>query len=107
MVLDFPETPHLTRDDTDSPRPLRKSEARLRLACPPLARRNGTPHERGAGGESDPPFLAAGAARGRVKGDRENDTLFPPCGEVAPSTLIPAGRAKRRPGAKSFQSTSP
>ena len=91
----FPETLHQTRDNTDFPRPLRKSEARLRLACPPLARRNGAPHERGAGGESDPPFLAAGAARGRVKGDRENDTLFPPCGEVALTIVIPAGRPKR------------
>ena len=31
----FPETLHQTRDNTDFPRPLRKSEARLRLACPP------------------------------------------------------------------------
>ena len=54
VVWDFPETPHQTRDKTDFPRPLRKSEARLRLACPPLAWRNGAPHERGAGGESDP-----------------------------------------------------
>ena len=80
MVLDFPETPHQTRDNTDFPRPLRKSEARLRLACPPppLAWRNGAPHERGAGGESDPPFLGAGAARGRAKGDGGRDTLCPP-----------------------------
>ena len=33
MVGDFPETPHRTRDNTDSPRRLRKSEARLRFAC--------------------------------------------------------------------------
>ena len=33
MVGDFSETPHRTRDNTDFPRPLRKGEARLRLAC--------------------------------------------------------------------------
>ena len=48
-VWHFPETPHQTRDNTDFPRPLRQSEARLRLACPPLARRGGAPHERGDG----------------------------------------------------------
>ena len=50
VVGDFHETPHQMQDNTDFPRPLRKSEARLRLACLPLARRNGAPHERGAGG---------------------------------------------------------
>ena len=78
MVGDFHETPHQTQDDTDSPRPLRRSEAGLRLACPPLAWRNGAAHEKGAGGESDPPFLCAGAAPGRVKGDRQNDTFTLP-----------------------------
>ena len=57
VVRGIPETPHWTRDDTDFPRPLRKSEARLRLACPPPVRRDGAPHERGAGGESDPVLL--------------------------------------------------
>ena len=47
VVGDFPETPHQTLDNTDFPRLLRKGEARLRLACPPLARRSGAPHERG------------------------------------------------------------
>ena len=67
VVWDFPETPHWTRDKTDFPRPLRKSEARLRLACPPLARRAGAPHEQGAGGESDPLFrrwCATGEGKG-------------------------------------------
>ena len=41
-------------------------------------------------GESDPLFFAAGAARGRAKGDRGRDTLFPPCREVALTTEIPA-----------------
>ena len=68
VVWDFPETPYRTRDNTDFPHPLRKKEARLRLACPPLARRGGAPHERGAGGGSDPPLYAAGAAPGRGKG---------------------------------------
>ena len=96
----FPETPHQTRDNRNFPRPLRKSEARLRLACPPLAWRNGAPHERGAGGESDPLFLAAGAARGRAKVAAKVAALCPPCGEVALTTVIPGGKAiepARRP----------
>ena len=94
MVWDFPETPHRPRDNTDFPPALRNSDARLCLARPPLARRNGAPHGRGAGGESDPPILAAGAARGSAKGDRGWDTLCPPCGEVALTTVLPAGRPK-------------
>ena len=60
VVGDSRETPHQTGDNTDFPRPLRKNEERLRLAAP-LALRNGVPHERGAGGESDPTFFVAGA----------------------------------------------
>ena len=52
VVEDFHETPHRTRDNTEFPRPLRTREARLHLACLPLARRNGAPYERGAGGET-------------------------------------------------------
>ena len=66
----------------------------------PLAWRNGAPHERGAGGESDPPFLAAGAARGRAKVAAKVAALCPPCGEVALTTVIPGGKAiepARRP----------
>jgi len=91
VVEDFPETPHQTRDNTDFRRPLQKSEARLRLACPPLARRNGAPHGRGEGGESDPQLLGAGAPPGRVKGDRANDTLTLPFLGVALTTVIPGG----------------
>ena len=81
------------------PPALRNSDARLCLARPPLARRNGAPHESGAGGESAPTLLAAGAAWGSAKGDRGWDTLCPPCGEVALTTVIPAGRIKfGRPG---------
>ncbi len=96
VVRDFPETPHQTRNNTDFPRPLRKGEARLRLACPPLARRNGAPHERGAGGESDPPFFPAGAPRAREKVSAKVSALCPPFGEVALSTVIPGGKAIER-----------
>ena len=34
VVGDFSETQHWTRDNTDFPHPLRKSEAKLCLACP-------------------------------------------------------------------------
>ena len=76
-----------------SPRRLRKGEARLRLAGPPPTRRNGAPYGRGAGGESDPHVLAAGAARGRAKGDRGRDTLCLPFLGVALTTVIPGGKA--------------
>ena len=92
VVRDFSETPHGTRDNRDFPRPIRDREARRRLACPPLARRDGAPHERGAGGGSDPPFLTAGAASGRVSRFTSQFTVNPPLGGVAPSTVIPAGR---------------
>ena len=87
VVRDFSETPHGTRGGTDFPRPMRKSEARRRLACPPLARRDGAPHERGAGGGSDPPFLTARAAPGGVS---RFSTVNPPLG----GSLLPAGRLK-------------
>ena len=88
MVWDFPETPHRMRNDTDFPRPVRKSEARLRFACPPPARRNGAPHERDAGGVSDH-ILAAGAARGGQRGSGVG-TPFAPL-QVALTTVIPDG----------------
>ena len=58
VVPGMPETPHQTRDDTDFPCRLWKSEAKLRLACPPHARRNGAPHERGADGALTTVILA-------------------------------------------------
>ena len=59
----------------------------------PLARRNGAPHERGAGGESDPTLLTAGAPRGRTKVAAKVAALCAPCGEVALTTVIPRGKA--------------
>ena len=111
VVGDFPETPHWTRDNTDFPRPMRHSDARLCLACPPPARRASAPHERGVGGGSDPPFLSAGVARDEVNRRRRWRTINPRLGDspplverwgsvpdgVAPSTVIPAGRLSSRP----------
>ena len=78
VVMKVPETPHQTWDNTDIPRPLRESEASLRLACPPLARRNGAPHERGAGGESDPPFFGADAPPEGNRWSTPRPTYSPP-----------------------------
>ncbi len=50
----------------------------------------------GESGGSDPLLLTAGAAPGRVKGDRQNVTLTLPFPGVAPSTVIPGGKASRR-----------
>ena len=68
VVGDFPETPHQTRKDKHFPGPLRRGDARLRLACPPHARRVGAPHGRGEGGESDPWFSPLVRHGGGVNG---------------------------------------
>ena len=39
VMRDFPEMAHQTRNGMHFPRPLRNSDARLSLACPPPARR--------------------------------------------------------------------
>ena len=96
MVEDFPETPHQTRDNTDLRRPLRESEARLRLAGPPLARRNGAPYGRDAGGESDPLIFGAGAPREEGKVDRPLATFPLASPGVALTTVIPGGKAIER-----------
>ena len=84
VVRGIPETPHWTRDITDFPRPLRKSEARLRLACPPPAGRGGVAQERGAGGGSDPAFLVADAPPGRGKWPTQKAAICPPLGGSLP-----------------------
>ena len=89
VVGDFPETPHWTRNDKHFPRPLRINEARLCLAGPPSVRRNGAPQERSAGGESDPRFLTASAASGRVSRFTSQFTVKPLLGGVALTTVIP------------------
>ena len=94
VVGDFPETPRQTRDNKDFPCLMGQSEARLRLACPPLARRGGAPHQRGAGGGSAPPLLTAGAAPASVYRRTQWRTVNTPLGGVAPTTVIPAGRLK-------------
>ena len=93
VVGDFHETPHRTRNDTDFPPPLRNSDARLRLACTPPARRNGAPHGRAAGGESDPGFLTAGAPSGRVGRFTSQFTVNPLLG----GSLSPQGSLAGRP----------
>ena len=77
MVESFSETPHWTRDNTDFPRPLRPTEAGLRLARPPPVHRGGAPHGRGAGGGSDPRLFAADAPREGARPDRPSDPLPP------------------------------
>ena len=79
VVERFSETPHWKRDNTDFPRPLRPTEARLRLACPPPASCGGVAQERGAGGGSDPRLFAADAPREGARPDRPPDTLPPSC----------------------------
>ena len=60
---------------------------------PPLARRNGAPHGRAAGGESDPGFLTAGAPSGRVSRFTSQFTVNPLLG----GSLSPQGSLAGRP----------
>ena len=78
VVPGIPETPHQARGNTDIPDPLRKSEARLRLACPPPAWRNGGPYGRDEGGESAPPFFGADAPPGEGKWATPRATTYTP-----------------------------
>ena len=63
--------------------------------CPRLARRVVAPHGRGGSGGSDPCVLTASAAPGRVSRFTSQFTVNPPLG-VAPSTVIPRGKAIKR-----------
>ena len=57
VVSVLPGKPYWKRVGTDSPRLMRQSEARLRLARPPSPGAAARGHERGVGGGSDPvPF---------------------------------------------------
>ena len=98
VVGEVPEMPYQTRNGKHFRRPLRESRARLRLAGPPPARRGGAPHERDAGGVSDPPFFGAGAARGRGKWSTKWSTsLYPFGGSLTPQrSLREAGIAEDR-----------
>ena len=94
VVRDFPETPHQTRDDTDFPRPLRKSEARLRLACPlspgaPARRTRGVLVE-----GATPLFWTLVRHRVGVKGDTQNDTFTLPLKGGRSLHSDPCGKAE-------------
>ena len=100
VVGNFPETLHQTRDNTDFPRLMGQSEARLRLARPPspdaAARRT-----RGVlVVRAPPPFWPLVRHGGGQRWRPRWPPFAPPCGEVAPSTEIPAGRPSSRPGGR-------
>ena len=88
--------PHGTRVGADSPKP---SAVRRGVApasrVHPLARCVVAPHGRGGSGGSDPHVLTASAAPGRVSRFTSQFTVNPPLG-VAPSTVIPGGKAIER-----------
>ena len=76
-MWDFPETPYQTRDNRSSPLRLRKGEARLRLACPPLPGVTAL-RTRGVLVVRAPHFFGAGAARGRARVAAKVAALCPP-----------------------------
>jgi len=92
VVKCFPGTSDWTRDNADFAPRKRHNEARLRLACLPLVRRNGAQYERGAGGGSDPRIFVAGASPARVNRRVQWRAINPPVVGVAPSTVIPGGK---------------
>ncbi len=98
MVGDFPK--RCTRRGTTRISRVRCDKAKRGWASrvARVARRNGAPHGRGDGGESDPPFFAAGAPRAREKVSAKVSALCPPFGEVALTTVIPGGKAIERLG---------
>ena len=66
------------------------------IACPPARTpRRGATRGGGSGG-SDPLFFAAGAAPGRGRWCTPKSTTFPPLSGVAPSTVVPGGKAIER-----------
>ena len=64
---------------------------------PLLARRNGAPHGRGAGGESDPTFRPLVRHGEGQRGTGVGTPFAPTRGEVALTTVIPSGRPSNRP----------
>ena len=74
--------PDWTRVGTDCPHPLRQA---WRGGAPRVPASPGAPHERGAGGESDPLFFAAGAAPGGGRWCTPKFTTSPPLwGSLSP-----------------------
>ena len=100
MVGALPGKPYWKRVGTDSPRWLRQSEARLRLACPPspgaAARRTRGVLVEGA----TPVFSALVRHRAGGGGAPEWSHHLPSPLGVAPSTVIPAGMLSSRPGSR-------
>ena len=93
VVWDFPEMPHQARDNRDFPRPLRESEARLRLTGPPSP---GATARRTRGVlvvRATPPFSALVRHRGGLAVSPHSSRLTSPW-RVAPTTVIPFGKAR-------------
>ena len=84
-----PGKPYWKRVGTDSPRWLRQSEARLRVACPRLARRFA---REGRRWRERPPLFDRWCGTGQGEMVHAKIHHLPSPSGVAPSTLIPAGR---------------
>ena len=92
VVQAVPGNPHWTQFGTDCQVRCGNPPCGAAPGCPHLARRVVAPHGRGGSGGSDPRFLTASAAPGRVSRFTSQFTVNPPLG-VAPSTMIPRGKA--------------
>ena len=90
VVGALPGKPYGTRVGPDSPSRLRPPwRGGARRVPPRPARRTGG----GGSGGSDPPIFGAGAPPGRSKWATLKPTIYPPLRGVAPSTVIPGGKA--------------
>ena len=95
VVGALPGKPYWKRVGTDSPRRLRESEARLRLACPRLARRTA---REGRRWRERPPLFRRWCATGEgLSGPPFGPPLNPPLGEGRSLHSDPCGKASGRP----------
>ena len=97
VVQAVPGNPHWTWVGTDSPNPLRQSVVRRRLALsPPRTARRGATREGEEVEGATPCFLPLVRHRGGGGGARQNPPPPLPFSGVAPSTVIPGGKAIER-----------
>ena len=97
VVQAVPGNPHWTRVGTDCPSPPGYGPVRRRH-CVSAASHGASWRRTGGGGSggSDPRIFGAGAPPGRGDGARQSSPFPPPVFGVAPSTVIPGGKAIER-----------
>ena len=97
VVLVLPGNPHWTRVGTDCRLLWSKAPWGAGIACPPPSHAASWRHTGGGGGGgSDPGLFGAGTPPGRGRWCTPKSTTSPPRFGVAPSTVVPGGKAIER-----------